>query len=377
MINVLNLFTTLDNGGVESFLYNYYSHMDHKLIHYDFVVPGTAKGFLEDTFSHMGCKIFHVPTFHDNPIRQAYLIYRILKEGKYDVIHCHGYKSTIGLILGKLLGIKVRIIHSHMAFETLNTRSRIVKNIMVAFANKCCNVKLACGIDAARWLYGERTYKDGDITIINNAIDINHFLYKDSNRLSKRKELHLEDSFVVGNIARLSFQKNQEFILDVIKIVSRKVPSIKLVLVGDGEDKQKLLEESKALGIYDKVLFLGVRKDIPELFSAFDIFALPSRFEGLPVVLVEAQAAGIKSLVSDNVTKEIRITNRLHYLPLDCNLWADEIYKIFRVKYLGTKNRIDYGKKLYKSKYDIDLQVKKLISLYMRAVIKCGKGKYY
>ncbi len=264
-----------------------------------------------------------------------------------------------------------------MAFETLNTRSRIVKNIMVAFANKCCNVKLACGIDAARWLYGERTYKDGDITIINNAIDINHFLYKDSNRLSKRKELHLEDSFVVGNIARLSFQKNQEFILDVIKIVSRKVPSIKLVLVGDGEDKQKLLEKSKALGIYDKVLFLGVRKDIPELFSAFDIFALPSRFEGLPVVLVEAQAAGIKSLVSDNVTKEIRITNRLHYLPLDCNLWADEIYKIFRVKYLGTKNRIDYGKKLYKSKYDIDLQVKKLISLYMRAVIKCGKGKYY
>ena len=155
------------------------------------------------------------------------------------------------------------------------------------------------------------------------------------------------------------------------------MPSIKLVLVGDGEDKQKLLEKSKALGIYDKVLFLGVRKDIPELFSAFDIFALPSRFEGLPLVLVEAQAAGIKSLVSDNVTKEIRITNRLHYLPLDCNLWADEIYKIFRVKYLGTKNRIDYGKKLYKSKYDIDLQVKKLISLYMRAVIKCGKGKYY
>lgn len=368
MIKVLNLFTTLDNGGVESFLYNYYTHMDHNLFHFDFIVPGFHKGFLEDNFIQMGSKVYHVPTMHQNPLRQFYQIAQIIKYGNYDIVHCHGYKSILGLILGKLFGIKVRIIHSHMAYEKENKKQKIIKDIAVKVLEKYATVQLACGIDAARWLFGVRNLNNKKVKIINNAIDVHKFLFNSNKRDRIRKSFNISNSYVIGNVARLSYQKNQAFLLKLVKKLSLDIPQVKLLLVGNGEDEAELKKMVDKMGLSDKVLFLGIRKDIPGLLSAFDVFALPSRYEGLPVVLSEAQSSGLVSFVSDNVTREVQITNRLMYLPLDVDLWASKIHDIYREKEALLIQRVDTGMKMFGSKYDISLQATHLMDLYRKEV---------
>lgn len=366
MIRVLNLFTTLDNGGVESFLLNYYTHMNRNLIQYDFVVPGEKIGFLEERFIKMGCNVFHVPTFHQNPITQIYKIAHIIKNGQYDIVHCHGYKSAIGLILGKIEGVNTRIIHSHMAYEDEDFSQKLIKVVVTFIINQFATVKLACGIDAARWLFGEKSLQDGQVTVVNNAINIHDFLFDIQARNKIRKSLNIENDFVIGNVARLSYQKNQEFLLEVIGNLSNKIPNIKLIFVGNGEDYNILKGKVRELDIEDKVIFLGIRKDVKDLLSAFDAFVLPSRYEGLPVVLAEAQASGVPSLVSDQVTQEIKVTNQIEYIPLNVAKWEIELIKLYRKRMENIRIRLDEGEKMLGGAYDIEFQVLNLMKIYRK-----------
>lgn len=366
MIRVLNLFTTLDNGGVESFLLNYYTHMNRDLIQYDFVVPGEKIGFLEERFIKMGCNVFHVPTLHQNPIMQIYKIAHIIKNGQYDIVHCHGYKSAIGLILGKIEGVNTRIIHSHMAYEDENFSQKLIKVVVTFIINQLATVKLACGIDAAQWLFGEKSLQDGQVTVVNNAINIHDFLFDIQKRNKIRKSLNIENDFVIGNVARLSYQKNQEFLLEVIGKLSNKISNIKLIFVGNGEDFNILKDKVRELDIEDKVIFLGLRKDVKDLLSAFDAFALPSRYEGLPVVLAEAQASGIPSLVSDQVTQEIKVTNQIEYIPLNVEKWEIELIKLYRRRKENIRIRLDEGEKMLGGAYDIESQVLNLMKIYRK-----------
>lgn len=366
MIRVLNLFTTLDNGGVESFLLNYYTHMNRNLIQYDFVVPGEKIGFLEERFIKMGCNVFHVPTFHQNPITQIYKIAHIIKNGQYDIVHCHGYKSAIGLILGKIEGVNTRIIHSHMAYEDEDFSQKVIKVVVTFIINQFATVKLACGIDAARWLFGEKSLQDGQVTVVNNAINIHDFLFDIQARNKIRKSLNIENDFVIGNVARLSYQKNQEFLLEVIGNLSNKIPNIKLIFVGNGEDYNILKGKVRELDIEDKVIFLGIRKDVKDLLSAFDAFVLPSRYEGLPVVLAEAQASGVPSLVSDQVTQEIKVTNQIEYIPLNVAKWEIELIKLYRKRKENIRIRLDEGEKMLGGAYDIEFQVLNLMKIYRK-----------
>jgi glycosyltransferase involved in cell wall biosynthesis len=366
MIKVLNLFTTLDNGGVESFLYNYYSNMNHNLIHYDFIVPGFTKGFLEKRFICMGSQVFHVPTLHQNAIKQIYQIVKIIKNGEYDVIHCHGYKSSIGLLLGKILGVKVRILHSHMSYE----KHSLSQILIILFAKMFCTKKMACGIDAACWLFGQSDYESGNVTVVNNAINVNKYLFDKSRRAKVRESLNLSDEFVIGHVGRLTYQKNQSFLIDVTKKILNKIPSVRLIFVGNGEDFDILREKVIDMKISDEVKFLGTRSDIPDLLSAFDVFAFPSKFEGLPVVLVESQASGLISLVSNYVTKEIKVSNNLRYLPLDIDLWVETLFNIYLNKQKNLNNRKLFGTKMVSGPYDITSQVEYLMSIYQKEVSK-------
>lgn len=255
MIKVIHLFTTLDNGGVESFLYNYYSHMNRESIQFDFIVAGDNHGYLEPIMSKMNSNIFHVTKIRECPIMHIIQIYHILKNGSYDIIHCHGYKSFIGLIVGKLLGCNVRIIHSYMAFIDENLREFLYRKFAMIISKLFATNFFACGIDAAVWLFGLSDYRANKIEIINNAIDLQKYTYNASARLKLRCELNLKDYFVIGNIGRLTQQKNQSWLLVLLhQLRSQNLP-IKLVLVGNGEDDAKLKEECKKLKLQDSVFF--------------------------------------------------------------------------------------------------------------------------
>lgn len=364
MIRVLHLFTTLDGGGVESFLYNYYSHMDSAKIEFDAVVPGDTVGYLEPIFVDLGSKVFHVKRFRENPYRHIDSVAKIIKNGQYDVVHCHGYKSTIGLIFAKIFGCKVRIIHSHMAYVNENIISKICRKITTFIAEKCATEKFACGIDAAKWLFGTNAYEKGEVRVIDNAIDLAKYAFNEEVRNNYRKQMNLTEKFVIGNVARLTYQKNQSFLLHILKEMLLINPSVMLLLIGEGEDKEKLENECLELDIQENVKFLGLRKDIPELLSTMDFFVLPSRYEGLPVVLAEIQAAGLPACVSESITKEINVTKRIHYISLESsyNKWSETISEL--AKRDSIKKRYEAQKIMINGKYDISYQAKKLFDIY-------------
>lgn len=372
MIKVLHMFTTLDCGGVESFLYNYYSSIDRKKVRFDIIVPGNEIGYLEPEFRKMGSNVFHVSTAHKNFFKQYKEINQIIKNGNYDIIHCHGYKSIIGLVLGKKNKCKVRIIHSHMAYVKENVLDYLFRKFCLFLIKVYSTDKFACGIDAAKWLYGKSDYEKGNVTVINNAINLDKYYFNKEIRNLYKKKLNLDNNIIIGNIARLTYQKNQLFLLEIMKIIVKKNKNYKLLLVGNGEDEELLKDSVEKMGLNNNVIFLGLRKDVPELLSVMDIFALPSRYEGLPVVLAEAQASGIVSLVSDNITQELNITNTIKYLPIfdveSANYWANEILK-FDTKTI-IENREKNCKLMQHSIYDIKEQSKLLLIKYQELIKK-------
>lgn len=374
MIKILHLFTTLDGGGVESFLYNYYSHIDHNKIIFDMIVPGTDIGYLEKPFKEMGSTVFHVERLKKNPLRHIREVGNIIKNGNYDIIHCHGYKSAIGIVLGKFFGIRTRIIHSHMAYVKENKSEKIIRKILTYIVKRFSTDWFACGIDAAKWLFGEKEYLNGDVEIINNAIDISKYAYNTSKRNKIRKELNIDNDLVIGNVGRLTYQKNQMFLIDILQEIIREKPNTKLLLVGDGEDREKLLKYAKKKNLENNVIFLGMRKDVPEILSAMDFFILSSRYEGLPVVLAEVQAAGLMACVSDTVTKEIDVTGNFTYLPLEIGYieWAHTIKKMLES---NNDKREKTIKKMRGSKYDIEFQAKKLVEKYIELIKKNERYK--
>ena len=367
MIKVLHLFTTLDSGGVESFLFNYYFHINTDNINFDVIVPGKRIGYLEEQFRERGSCIYHVPTFHENPLRMIQDVSKIIKKGNYDVVHCHGYKSCLGLLLAKIHKCPVRIIHSHMAFVNETPFQKVARKAMMMIVRGCATDKLACGKDAAEWLFGR---EEKEAVVINNAIDLEKYRFSEQDRIDYRKELGIRNSeYVLGNVARLTYQKNQSFLLQIVKRLKDEGIYIKLLLIGNGEDENELKEECETLGIKDQVMFLGLRKDVPKLLSAIDCFVLPSRFEGLPVVLVEVQAAGVPIIVSDNVTHEIDVSGSLQYVSLEDGV--DRWCQIIKMQMEGgamLDKRFDVAKKLEQGKFDIDYQAKKLEELYISLV---------
>lgn len=369
MIKVLHLFTTLDGGGVESFLYNYYSHMDNNKIVFDAVVPGMETGYLEQYFTERGSKVYHIKRFRENPFKYWFSIAGIVKNGHYDIIHCHGYKSAIGIFFGKIYGCNNRIIHSHMAHVRETKIQKINRKFLGFVAKKLSTDWFACGIDAAKWFFGEKAYDKGQVSIIDNAIDLSKYKFDINSREKIRKELGVENDFVVGNIGRLTYQKNQIFLIDVMKELLEENPNSKLVLIGDGEDREKLTKYSKTLNISKQVIFLGMRKDIPELLCALDFFVLPSYYEGLPVVLAEVQASGLKGCVSDTVTQEVNVTSNLHYLSFKdpTFYWAKKISSIFDS---STTDRSIANSSMRNGKYDILSQSDELFERYRTMTIK-------
>ncbi len=357
-MKVLAITSELDGGGVDRLLYDYCNGLLDD-VHFDFIVTSKIEGILEQPLKSLGCNIYRVSQLKEDFKGHQQQIEQIIKTGHYDIVHDHsGYKAWCNLSVAKKYGVKIRIAHSHLAFVSESFLGRIIRKISTVVTKHYATNLFACGNDAAKWMWGKKAFEKNRVYIMKNAILAEKFSFSSAKRDGLRKELGLENKFVIGNVARITYQKNQEFLVDAFAEIKKTRNDAVLLLVGRGDAEEKIKKQVSDLGLNDSVIFTGVRNDVPDLLNVMDVFVLPSRFEGLPVTLVEIQANGLPAVISDSVTKEMTISTEFDFLPLALGSveWA---------KTIEMKCRTDSKNAIKNSKYDLRIATKDLKNKYL------------
>ena len=279
------------------------------------------------------------------PLKYISKLTKIIKENKYNIVHVHGSSSIMFLELyaAKMAGVKIRIAHSH----NTKTEHPIIHKILYPYFKKSYNVAFACGKDAGEWLF-----KNEDFYIIPNAQNVEKFKFDKKRREEYRKKYNLEDSIVLGHVGGFNYQKNHEFLIDVFKRINTKDKKYKLVLIGEGKLMNEIREKVHKLRLDENVIFVGKSTVVNEWLNAMDIMLLPSRYEGLPNVLIEWQISGLYCFVSNVVTTEAKITDLVQYLSFDSELWVNEILKVSD-NICKNRNKKENIEKILKAGYEI------------------------
>jgi len=315
----------MNMGGAENFIMNVYRKIDRSRIQFDFAVHDSRSGFFDDEIRALGGEIFCFPRFKGlNFIAYKKAWKSFLKNSRHYAVHAHMQSTaSIYLKIARKHNIKT-ICHSHTTSYGKGVKS-IGKRLLQKNIGKFADIKLACGHAAGEWLYG----KQSDFTVVKNGIDSQRFLFCGAVREKKREELGLGGKLVIGHAGRFDRAKNQSFLIDVFADYQKLNRESALLLIGDGESRKSLEERVRRMGLADYVKFLGIRKDVNELFMAMDCFVFPSVFEGLPLTLVEAQASGLPCVVSDAVSAESKITESVVFesLKSPLSVWSGRIEK--------------------------------------------------
>lgn len=315
-------------GGVEAVVMNYYRNIDHQKIQFDFICDDDSTNIPYDEIEKMGGKVILIPPYQ-KIFKYHKELKRVLKEGKYQIVHSHiNTLSVFSLFAAKCAKVPVRIAHSHSTTNKKEKNKNFIKQILRPFSKLFATDYMCCSELAGRWLFGDKEYDKGNVYLLNNAIDLEKFKYDENIRNEKRKELNItDDTMVIGHVGRFVEQKNHRFLIDIFNEIHKQKEKSILLLVGQGPLMEEIKEKVKNLGLEKKVIFLGQRNDINELYQAFDVFCLPSLYEGLPVVGVEAQATGLLCLFSDDMTKETKVLNSTMFMSLSSGAvkWSEEI----------------------------------------------------
>jgi glycosyltransferase involved in cell wall biosynthesis len=367
-IRVLQFPVRNTGGGITKYALNNWKHIDHSRFRFDFATCDKERLSFEDEAESKGCRVFHISCYaEENYERFCREINAILDNG-YDAVHLHTsfWKSFTLEELAVAKKVPVIIVHSHNSDlgglsaaanreESLELHERKKAEFSTAFATHFC----ACSRLAADWLFGSQIPRDR-IKILPNAIDVEKFAFNPEIRAEYRKTLGVEDKFVVGHIGRFEYQKNHDFLIDVFSEVAKQAANAVLLLIGDGDLMPGIKRKVEKLGLNEKVLFLGKRNDVPELYQAMDTFALTSRFEGLAIVLIEAQCAGLATTTTTTTMPENVITDNIVGLPFDIGAWVDRMVSISKKGY----ERRDRSGEVAKAGYSIKEQIHRLEGIY-------------
>lgn len=371
-VRVLHVLGAMDRGGVETMLMNYYRHIDRKKIQFDFLtmIPGNHP--YDDEVRELGGRIFIIsPPRKSNPLRHIKDIIRIIRQkGPFIAVHAHTQHHT-GLVAlaARMAGVKIRICHSHNTSDVNNNLlwRKIYFRIMKMLINSNATCMLACGEMAGRYLFGNKNFDSGKVQILPNAIDTK--IYSSLNKdkaLNMRKKFGIpSDTLIIGHVGRFTQQKNHKFFIPLMKKMISIDKKVLLILVGDGKLRSSFEKEVKENGLNEYVKCLGVRSDIPDLMNMFDVLVFPSLYEGLPVTLVEAQAAGTPCVVSSTVTTEVDMgLNLIKFLDLnsDYKIWCETIIQCL---YIKKPEKSLIMEQLKNKGYDINSSVEKLLKIYM------------
>lgn len=367
-MKVLHICPTLDSDGIAKVLYSYFSRPMCD-VNVDFVVHDyIPKGFLEDDLKSKGCNIFRITAFEKSKVKCLFELNKILATNKYDVIHCHmHYRNVFCVLLAFFHGIKVRITHCHVAFEEENKKQRLKRFLIMPITKMLATDFWACSTEAGYWMYGKRICKKNNFYVMPNAIDIESYKFSSKGRQSVRDQLNVGNSIVVGCIGRFAFQKNYEKTISVFKEIGKKYPDSRLMIIGTRENA-KLNQLITSAGVYDRVIQIGITDYVSSYLNAMDIFLLPSRYEGLGIVYIEAQANGLPCVASNRVPMDTNVTDLIRYIPLEADdkQWAEEIIKLFNLK--KDTRREDYCENLLNSCFNIDVAVLNVREKYMSTV---------
>ncbi|MFC3932045.1 glycosyltransferase family 1 protein [Streptococcus dentapri] len=360
-------------AGTETFIMNYYKHLNPKKFQIDFIKRTKDPIIFEAEIVKRGSKVYYLPrkgkTVYTYQVYKRALTTFFEEHAKdYDAVwyNAMGIPNIDLLTYAKKYGIKERIIHSHssqwkgdplkLAFHTLNKKR--IKKVATQF--------FACSDLAAQYLYNGHSLEKAHI--IQNAIEIENFTFSQSDRDRLRQELNWQNNKIIGNVGRLDVQKNQAFLIDIFNEALQSDDSLRLVIIGQASGNNSteglINKKIKEYGLEDKVLLAGSQSDMKSWLSALDLFVLPSLFEGLPLSAVEAQANGLPVLVSDAITRELKILDSIRYLSLDENLsaWAQAMLDMLKLK----RTETDHVTALFEEKgFDIDRQAQDIESLLL------------
>ena len=336
-------------GGMEAYIHNIYQHLDKTKIQFDFVCD-FPRMTLSDYYLENGCKIYFIPPKSQGLLKSLWGMWKVIRENNYDVIYFNimnaGY--VLNMLPAFFLGKKI-IAHSHNA----DTDKRNLHYKLRGLLNFVTTVKLACSETAGLFMFGKRE----KFTVINNAIDLDKYFYSKEKYIELRNKFGWNNKKVILYVARMDHQKNPFFALDIMKELQLSTPEAVMIYVGAGElqeDIHKYISDNNL----NNVTLLGVRNDVNELMIAADVFILPSLFEGLPIVAVEAQAAGLPILLSENISQETKLVSSAYFLPINnISFWIKEINRLLSKK---EDKRFSDSLALSGAGYDIKISAKKV-----------------
>ncbi len=363
MIRVLHSVSNMDRAGIETMLMNYYRHMDHEKIQFDFLCNKSKLGAYDEEIKKLGGEIYITPGL--NPVKffkyQKYMKNLFDKNKGLKILEAHnGALGVYSLYAAKKNNIPYRIFHAHGASITFDIKWPLKMLCKTQILN-VCNINFTCGVEAARCYFGNKNVSQNNYVLVRNAIDIGKFTYQELTRNKLRQQYNLEDNILIGHVGRFMKQKNHNFLIDIFQQIHRLEPKARLVLLGDGELEEQIKDKLKNKNLLEYTLLLGNVANVNEWYQAFDAFVLPSIWEGLPVVGIEAQTASLPCFFSSEVTTEVDVSGTSVFLPLDKPLdWAEKILD-------KTKNisRIDMTNIVTKSGYNIKHEAKMLQEYYL------------
>lgn len=353
MLRILQCTGALNLGGAETMVMNVYREIDRECIQFDFVLSGEEKGYYEEEAKQLGARIYHITKRSQSFWKNLKDLYAVIKDNQYKIIHFHtqnAFFTAVQIVFARIAGADKIVVHSH---NTMDWRTGMALRLHYLFRpvlNRLTTVKLSCGEAAAEWLYG--TAKD--VQIVPLPVVCEKYRYREADYQRMRKQSGMEGMTLYAHVGRFSEQKNHTFLIDVFAEICKKEPNSRLLLIGDGELKEDIKAKAERMGLNGKVLFLGNRSDVNQKLVMADVFLFPSRYEGFPTVVLEAQAAGLPCYISDSITDRIAVTDLVHQISLKRSpeQWCEEILR-------GTKKTCFIDRNaancIISKKYDIKL----------------------
>lgn len=371
-IKILHVGLSSNLGGIEKYLFNMFENINHEVFEMDYLVfKGKQVCFYDQIIRKS--KIHEITHRNKNYIMFLSDLKKFFINSNYDYIHFHlmEFSCFERIVLAQKYTNAKIILHSHIANHKFSTMKTKILNFLgekIILKNENGYLKVACSDAAGKYMFEK--FKNNEFIVLDNGIDVQEFVYSSEKRKNIRNKLNITDNYVIGHIGRMVEQKNHIFLLDIFKKVLESNPKCKLLLIGDGKLKNKIIDKSKRLEILENIIFIDNTNDIQGYLSAMDVFVFPSLFEGLGIVLIEAQAAGLTCLVTDSLPLEINVSNNLKRISLNQNpdIWAKNI--------LATKKHITDRKKMNeivkKSNFDVKKSIKILEDYYISNIGECN-----
>ncbi len=344
-VRIAQIMGKLWAGGVEMVVFNYYREIDKSKIQFDFFYDEDSTVEPSQELISMGARFYKLPPYQ-RLSEYLKVLRKYLKENKYIIIHSHiNTLSIFPLFVAWLENIPIRIAHNHSVPGGNEFTRNIIKKMLKFFSKVFSTDYFACSEKAGRWMFGNKTFEDGKVYILKNAVNWELFNINKKQIESLKKQLGLCDKFVIGHIGRFTYAKNHNFMIDILYEVLKKKENAVLLLVGDGDMYKRIISHINAMGLSDKVVLTGQVANPQEYYKLIDVMIVPSIFEGLSLTTIESQISGVPVLMSYSVPREAVISNGCRYMKLSepPQVWAENVINMYGIQVKLKPESKDYN----------------------------------